>query len=96
MKTNKFIYALLLGSMVTTTGCIDDFLNLKPLDQETEAIYFQTLEQFQAAADNLHANIYAWQSNDGKGSANNTYPIRFAYGTVFMNRNILGCADATS
>ena len=37
MKTNKFIYALLLGSMVTTTGCIDDFLNLKPLDQETEA-----------------------------------------------------------
>ena len=87
MKTNKFIYALLLGSMVTTTGCIDDFLNLKPLDQETEAIYFQTLEQFQAAADNLHANIYAWQSNDGKGSANNTYPIRFDYGTDLIAKS---------
>ena len=81
MGTNKFIYALLLGAMTTTTSCIDDFLNLKPLDQETEAIYFQTLEQFQAAADNLHTNIYAWQSNGNQGSANNTYGIRFDYGT---------------
>lgn len=81
MRTNKYIYALLLGSMVTTTSCINDFLDLKPLDQETEAIYFQTLEQFQAAADNLHTNIYAWQSNGKKGSANNTYGVRFDYGT---------------
>ena len=81
MRTNKFIYALLLGAMVTTTSCIDDFLNLKPLDSETEAIYFQTPEQFQAAADNLHANIYAWQSNSKEGSSNNTYAIRFDYGT---------------
>ena len=80
MKMNKIIYTLLLGSMVTTS-CISDFLNLKPLDSETEAIFFQNLEQFQAAADNLHTNIYAWQSNGKKGSANNTYAIRFDYGT---------------
>lgn len=81
MRTNKFIYALLLGSMVTTTSCIDDFLNLQPLDSETEAIYFQTPEQFQAVADNLHTNIYAWQSNSKEGSSNNTYAVRFDYGT---------------
>jgi hypothetical protein len=69
MKTGKVIYILLLGSLVVTS-CIDDFLNLKPLDSETEAIFFQNLEQFQAAADNLHTNIYAWQSNGKKGSAN--------------------------
>ena len=80
MKTGKVIYILLLGSLVVTS-CIDDFLNLKPLDSETEAIFFQNLEQFQAAADNLHTNIYAWQSNGKKGSANNTYAIRFDYGT---------------
>ena len=40
MKTGKVIYILLLGSLVVTS-CIDDFLNLKPLDSETEAIFFQ-------------------------------------------------------
>ena len=39
MKTGKVIYILLLGSLVVTS-CIDDFLNLKPLDSETEAIIF--------------------------------------------------------
>lgn len=39
MKTGKVIYILLLGSLVVTS-CIDDFLNLKPLDSETEAIFF--------------------------------------------------------
>lgn len=73
MRTNRFLYTLLLGSLMTTS-CIDDFLELKPLDAETEAVYFQTLEQFQAAANNLHANIYAW-------GGNTTYPIRFDYGT---------------
>lgn len=80
MKTNKFLYALLVASLVNAS-CIDDFLNLEPLDSETEAVYFQTLEQFQAAADNLHTNIYAWQANSSNASANNTYAIRFDYGT---------------
>lgn len=80
MKTNKLVIFLLAGSM-SLASCMDDFLNLKPLDSQTEAIYFKDLAQFQAAADNLHGNIYAWQSNAKKGSANNTYGIRFDYGT---------------
>ena len=83
MRMNKFLYALLLGAM-TTTSCIDDFLNLKPLDSETEAIFFQNLEQFQMAADKLHTDIYAWQSNGKNGSSNNTYGIRFDYGTDLL------------
>lgn len=73
MRTNRFLYTLLLGSLMTTS-CIDDFLDLKPLDSETEAVYFQTLEQFQTAANYLHANVYAW-------GGNTTYGIRFDYGT---------------
>ncbi len=73
MKTNKFVYTLLLGS-IAFTSCVSDFLNLEPLDSQTEAIYFKNLTQFQAAADNLHGNIYAWKGND-------TYAIRHDYGT---------------
>lgn len=62
------------GLLLMATGCADNFLDLKPLDSETDAIYFKTLEQFQAAADNLHANVYAWKGND-------SYSIRFDYGT---------------
>lgn len=61
MKTYKFIIAALLsGSTILMTGCINDFLNLKPLDSETEAVYFETLEQFQAAANHLHTNVLSW------------------------------------
>lgn len=80
MKTNKVIISLLIGSM-TMTSCLNEFLDLKPLDAETEAVYFKSLADFQAAADNLHTNIYAWQANGKKASANNTYAIRFDWGT---------------
>lgn len=56
------------------TGCTNDFLNLEPLDSQTEAIFFKNLTQFQAAADNLHANVYAW-------GGNTTYAINFDYGS---------------
>lgn len=87
MKTKRFTYIVLAMSLINT-GCIDDFLNLEPQDSETEAVYFQTLEQFQYAANYLHTNIYAWQANSGNASANNTYAIRFDYGTdLVINSN---------
>ncbi len=72
------------------TSCLNDFLDLEPLDSQTEAIYFNNLEQFQAAADNLHANIYAFVS--AGTSANDVYAINFDYGT---DLNIAG-NDAVS
>ena len=72
MKNLK-IYSLLAFSLMLA-GCASEFLDLKPTDSETEAVYFQNPEQFQYAANNLHANVYAWNGND-------TYAIKFDYGT---------------
>ena len=58
MKTNKIILSLVMGTLLTTS-CVNDFLELQPLDSQTEAIYFKNLTQFQYAANNLHTNIYA-------------------------------------
>lgn len=80
MKTYKIMISLLASTMLTTS-CLNDFLDLKPLDSETEAVYFKNLAEFQAAANNLHTNIYAWQANGKKASANNTYAIKFDFGT---------------
>lgn len=73
MKINKLMLTLMMGGMLTTS-CVDDFLNLKPLDSQTEAIYFNKASDFQYAANNLHTNVWAWNGND-------TYRINFDYGT---------------
>lgn len=73
MKTNRILLSLLTGSMLATS-CVSDFLNLEPLDSQTEVTYFNSLADFQSAANNLHTNIWAWNGND-------TYSINFDYGT---------------
>jgi hypothetical protein len=73
MKTYKIFAIVSMGALLTV-GCTNDFLDLEPLDAQTEAIYFKNLTQFQAAADNLHANVYAW-------GGNTTYDINFDYGS---------------
>jgi starch-binding outer membrane protein, SusD/RagB family len=86
MKTKYFIIPLLAGSLLTT-GCVDTFLNLDPLDSQTEAVYFKTLAEFQAAANSLHSNIFAFASSETKYlnsttvTANNCYAINFDWGT---------------
>jgi len=74
MKTRYIILSLfiLLGSLFT--GCEKAFLDQNPQAQLTEAAYYTTPAQFQAAADNLHTNIYALNGNT-------TYPINFDYGS---------------
>lgn len=70
---NKLLLTLLMGGALTTS-CVSDFLDLEPLDSQTEAIYFKTQDDFQYAANDLHTNVWAWNSND-------TYNINFDYGT---------------
>ena len=88
--TKKYILALMLGS-VSLTSCINDFLDLEPLAEETEATYFKNLEQFQAAADKLHTDIYAW---GGK----TTYAIRHDYGTdlIAISSDAVNGTNSTS
>ncbi|MDR2920486.1 MAG: RagB/SusD family nutrient uptake outer membrane protein [Tannerella sp.] len=83
MKTNKIIISLSLGAMLVT-GC-DSFLDLEPLDSQTEAIYFKTPEQFEQAANGLHTNVYGWQANSSLANANNTYALIFDYGTDILS-----------
>ncbi|MDE6450623.1 MAG: RagB/SusD family nutrient uptake outer membrane protein [Muribaculaceae bacterium] len=72
MKINYILPVLLTA--VLSTGCAETFLDLKPLDKQTEAVYFNKPSDFEYAANNLHTNIYAWGGNE-------TYAILFDYGT---------------
>lgn len=90
MKTNKIAISLCLGAMVLT-GC-DKFLDLEPLDSQTEAIYFNKPEDFVSAANALHTNVYGWQANNGNANANNTYALIFDYGTDLVSAS----SDAVS
>lgn len=74
----KNILLVLLASSLLTTGC-SEFLDLEPLDAQTEAIYFQSKDDFVSAAMKLHEDIYAWKVADT--DANSTYNINFDRGT---------------
>lgn len=66
MKKNYLYITLLAGTMLTT-GC-SDFLDLEPLDQQTEVIFFNKKSDFIEAAMKLHEDIFAWKVADaGKG-----------------------------
>lgn len=95
MKKINYLYTIIFVSAINVS-CIDDFLNLEPLDSETEAVFFKTPEQFQEAANNLHTNIYAWQANDKEASANNTYGIRFDYGTDLITASSASVSGTNS
>jgi len=84
MKTSKIIFSLLIGVLLTTS-CTNDFLNLSPLDSQTEVTYFKSLSDFQNAANNLHANVFAFQTNGTLASQNNVYPINFDWGTDIVS-----------
>lgn len=77
MKSNKYILIACLGMGALLSSC-DDFLETSPKDSLTEKIYFKNKEQFEAAANNLHTNVYAW--NQG----NTSFNILFDYGSDIM------------
>ena len=83
MKTIKIIFSM-LAAILLTTSCTNDFLNLNPLDSQTEVTYFKSLTDFQNAANNLHANVFAFQTN-GLANANNVYAINFDWGTDIVS-----------
>ena len=79
-KYLRTLSALVLGATMMTS-CVNDFLDLDPLDSETEAAYFKSLEEFEYAANYLHTLVYAWSSNT-------TYSILHDYGTdLVVNSN---------
>jgi starch-binding outer membrane protein, SusD/RagB family len=76
MKKYRIILALLAGIFLMP-GC-EEYLDLKPLDSQTEVTYFRSLKDFQDAANHLHTNVYAW-------GGNTTYPISFDWGSDLVS-----------
>ena len=61
----KNIYAVILLTGISLSGCTD-FLNQDPRDFISEAVYFKTPEQFEAAANNLYGKLRGYQKLDGR------------------------------
>lgn len=61
----KNIYAVILLAGISLSGCTD-FLNQDPRDFISEAVYFKTPEQFEAAANNLYGKLRGYQKLDGR------------------------------
>ncbi|RED95972.1 RagB/SusD family nutrient uptake outer membrane protein [Marinoscillum furvescens] len=62
----KLYNKLIAWSMVfVAMGCEDKFLDLDPLDQVTETVYFTEVEHFEAAATDLHSGMVSLRSNRG-------------------------------
>ena len=77
----KYIILGIAAFSTMLTSCEKAFLDLQPEAVLSEAIYYQNLSQFQAAANDLHTNVYSWQVNSNLASGNNTYAINFDYGS---------------
>ncbi|QEM07174.1 RagB/SusD family nutrient uptake outer membrane protein [Mucilaginibacter rubeus] len=53
------------GAVLLAGSCKKNYLDLKPLDQLTEASYFTTPDQFKAAASDFYNKMISWQSVGG-------------------------------
>lgn len=78
MKTKYFIMSIAANTLFTAS--CSDFLDLEPLDSQTEAIYFKTAAQFQEAANFLHTDCCYQFGCGWDGNSNNSYAINFDYG----------------
>lgn len=63
MKMNKFLSISLLVTALTLTGCTD-WLDQEPMSQVTESAYFENASDFEAAANKLYSQVYAYKKYD--------------------------------
>lgn len=61
----KIIYALTLSITLGFTSCQDIFLDLDPLDQKTDVVYFKTPSHFKEYTTGLYGQLIGWQSRYG-------------------------------
>ncbi|MDI9882662.1 RagB/SusD family nutrient uptake outer membrane protein [Flectobacillus longus] len=61
MKLKYFFVSLLAISSLILTSCEDKFLNLEPLDQATESIYFTKATDFKAASNAFYPQMIGFR-----------------------------------
>jgi len=64
----KLLIYIVLGGALLISSCREDFLNLAPQDQLTEAAYFTTPDQFKASTASFYGKLLSWASQDKMGN----------------------------
>ena len=88
----KKIYLLASAALLLAgTSCSDYFLDLQPTDTQTEANYYQTAEQFEAAANSTYS-FYGFK--DLSETVNGTKQTHTIYNIWDNNSDINSGLDA--
>lgn len=66
----NIVTTLVLSSVLLFTSCQSDFLELDPLDTQTEASYFKTPADFKAASNNFYNKMVSWRAIDNSNIYN--------------------------
>ena len=66
----NIVTTLVLSSVLLFTSCQSDYLDLDPLDQQTEASYFKTPANFKAASNDFYNKMVSWRAVDGSSIYN--------------------------
>ena len=70
MKHFKYIFILIAASTLLFTACRKSYLDLDPLDQATEDVYFSTPDQFKAAANDFYNKMIGFKPVGSTSSYN--------------------------
>ncbi|MFA9193355.1 RagB/SusD family nutrient uptake outer membrane protein [Flavobacterium sp. FBOR7N2.3] len=66
----NIVTTLVLSSVLLFTSCQSDYLDLDPLDTQTEASYFKTPANFKAASNDFYNKMVSWRAVDGSNIYN--------------------------
>lgn len=64
----NIVTTLVLSSVLLFSSCQSDFLDLDPLDVQTEAAYFKTPADFKAASNDFYNKMLSWKAIDGSSA----------------------------
>jgi hypothetical protein len=65
----KIVTTLVLTSVLLISSCQSDYLDLNPLDAQTEVSYFKTPADFKAASNNFYNKMISWTGVKATGLA---------------------------
>ena len=66
----NIVTTLVLSSVLLFSSCQSDYLDLDPLDAQTEASYFKTPAEFKAASNDFYNKMVSWRAVDNSNVFN--------------------------